>query len=103
MCKSCVSKPEVRVAPTWRYVTAVVSVYHFLSPFWHKIVFQLDYFIRMLNHSQGVTVNGGSLTNIQGDSHSYHGPGAVLTFYTAMNSSKRQLVTKIQTQVQNNG
>ncbi|KIK00487.1 hypothetical protein K443DRAFT_602724 [Laccaria amethystina LaAM-08-1] len=38
----------------------------------------------MLNHSQGVVVNGGSLTNIQGDSHSYH-------------------VTKIETQVQNHG
>ena len=84
-------------------VTTAVSVYHFLSPFWHKIVFQLDYFIRMFNDSQDVTVNRSSLTNIQGDSHSYHGPGAVLTFYTAMDSSKRQLVTKIQTQVQNNG
>ena len=57
----------------------------------------------MLNHSQGVTVHGGSLTNVQRDSYTYHGPGAVLTFYTAMDSSKRQLVTKIKTQVQNNG
>lgn len=55
----------------------------------------------MLDHSQGVVVNGGSLTNIEGDSHSYH--GAILTFYTAMDSSKCQLVTKIETQVQNHG
>ena len=55
----------------------------------------------MLNHSQGVTVHGGSLTNVQ--SYTYHGPGAVLTFYTPMDSSQRQLVTKIKTLVQNNG
>ena len=46
-------------------------------------------------------MNGGSFTNIQGDSHSYH--GAVLTFYTPKDSSERQLVTKIETQVQNHG
>ena len=56
----------------------------------------------MLNHSQGVVVNGGFLTHIEGDSHSYH-HGEALTFYTAMDSSKRQLVTKIETQVQNHG
>ena len=83
---------------------AVVSVYQFYSPFWHEIVFRLDYFIQMLSYSKDFVVTGGSFTNIQvGDSHSYHGPGAVLTFYTAMDSSKCQLVTKIESQVQNHG
>ena len=51
----------------------------------------------------GFWQKGGFWLDWSRDSHSYYGHSAVLMFYTAIGSSKRQSMTKFESQVQNHG